>query len=238
MFLKIPPLVSPQPDFAKVWVLWKHIIKALKQLECPQSQVHGWSGLIMDPALYILLKANTFVIPVSLGPTAIYPQFATPAQMKMINNMYARNKNYYLSLMNINQACFCMLNEIVPDRYKVLNNPHLTGWNGSMSIRAILNQLMANYSMPDTMVLFNNNTLFQSPVSPTEAPKMLFYRTEQCQEIQTIVQDPYSSTHIINVVVRLLMQSGIFPIKEFKTWAAVPNKTYPGLKTFIHEAYT
>jgi hypothetical protein len=86
-----------------------------------------------------------------------------------------------------------------------------------MSIRAILNQLMANYGMPDAMVLFNNDMLFQSPFLPTEAPKMLFYCTEQCQEIQTIGQDPYSSMHIINVVVRLLMQSGIFPIKEFET---------------------
>jgi hypothetical protein len=73
---------------------------------------------------------------------------------------------------------------------------------------------------------------------PTEAPEMLFYCTEQCQEIQTIGQDPYSPTHIINVAVCLLMQSSIFPIKEFETWEARPNKTYPGLKTFIHEAYT
>jgi hypothetical protein len=191
----------------------------------------------MDPALYILLKANPFVIPVSPGPTAIYPQFVTPVQMKMINKVYARNKNYYLSLMNINRACFCMLNETVPDRYKVSNNPNLTGWNASMSICTILDQLMANYSMPDAMVLFNNNTLFQNPCPPTEAPKILFYCTEQCQEIQTIGQDPYSSTHIINIVVHLLMQSGIVPIKEFKTWAAMPNKTYPGLETFIHKAY-
>jgi hypothetical protein len=61
-FLKNPPSVSPRLDFAKVRALCKHIIKALKQLECPQSQVHGWSGLIMDPALYILLKPKAFVI--------------------------------------------------------------------------------------------------------------------------------------------------------------------------------
>jgi hypothetical protein len=53
---------------------------------------------------------------------------------------------------------------------------------------------MANYGMPDTMVLFNNDKLFQSPFPPTEAPEMLFYRTEQCQEIQIIGQDPYSPT--------------------------------------------
>ncbi len=34
------------------------------------------------------------------------------------------------------------------------------------------------------------------------------------------------------------MQSGMFQPKEFETWSAVANKTYPLLKTFIHEAYT
>ena len=67
---------------------------------------------------------------------------------------------------------------------------------------------------------------------------MLFYHTEQCQEIQIIGQDPYSPMHIINVVMHLLIQSGIFHTKEFETWDTMPNKTYPGLKTFIQEAYT
>jgi hypothetical protein len=237
-FLKNLPSVSPRPDFAKVRALRKHIIKALKQLGCPQSLAHGWTGLVMDPALYILLEPNVFVLPVSPGATAIYPQFAAPVQMKMINNVFARNKNYYLSFMNISHACFHMLDETVPDRYKVSNTPNLTGWNVLMPLRGTLDQLMANYGMPNAMVLFNNDMLFRSPFPPTEAPEMLFYCTEQCQEIQIIGQDPYSPPHIINVIVRLLMQSGILPIKEFKTWVAMPNKTYPGLKTFIHEAYT
>ncbi len=66
---------------------------------------------------------------------------------------------------------------------------------------------------------------------------MLFYCIKHCQEIQTINQDPYLATQIINVAIWILMQLGIFPIKEFETWAAVPYKTYPLLKTFIHEAY-
>ena len=43
---------------------------------------------------------------------------------------------------------------------------------------------------------------------------------------------------IINNAVRLLQQSGIFPLKEFDTWDAITPKTYPTLKTFIQEAYT
>ncbi len=58
-FLKNTPLVSPRPDFAKVQALRKHIIKALKQLDCPQSLVHGWTGLVMDPVLYISYSSPT-----------------------------------------------------------------------------------------------------------------------------------------------------------------------------------
>jgi hypothetical protein len=69
------------------------------------------------------------------------------------------------------------------------------------------------------------------------APEMQFYRIEQCQEIQTIAQDPYMPKQIIGNAASLLMQSGIFPLKEFE-WEATAVKTYPILKTFIHEAYS
>jgi hypothetical protein len=59
-----------------------------------------------------------------------------------------------------------------------------------MTIRAILEQLETSYGKPDRMKLFGNNTLFRSPFPANEAPEMLFYRIEQCQEIQILVQDP------------------------------------------------
>jgi hypothetical protein len=34
-FLHNPPRVAPHPDFAKLHALCQHIVKALKQLECP-----------------------------------------------------------------------------------------------------------------------------------------------------------------------------------------------------------
>ncbi len=121
----------------------------------------------MDPTLYMLLKPNAFVLPISPGTNPIYPQFAAPAIIKMFNNVFKQNTNYYLSLMNINRACFCMLNNLVSNRYKVSNNPNLTGWNALMSIHDIFNQLMVNYGIPEAIVLFNNDTLFCSPFPPT-----------------------------------------------------------------------
>jgi hypothetical protein len=107
-----------------------------------------------------------------------------------------------------------------------------------MRIRVILEQLEALYGKPDTMTLFRNDNLFRSPFPATEASEMLFYRIEQCQEIQTMAQDPYSNTQIINNAVCLLMQSNIFPLNELDTWETITPKTYPALKMFIHKAYT
>ena len=55
-FLKNLPLLAPRPDFYKLQALCQHIVQALKQLICPQSPIHGWSGLAMDPNVYALLE--------------------------------------------------------------------------------------------------------------------------------------------------------------------------------------
>ncbi len=100
--------------------------------------------------------------------------------VKMIDATFTRDKNYYLSFLNINRACFKVLNKTVSNQFKVLNTPNLIGWNSTMTIRVILEQLKALYGKPDTMTLFRNDTLFQSPFPATEAPEMLFYRIKQC----------------------------------------------------------
>ncbi len=158
--------------------------------------------------------------------------------MKMIDVTFTQDKNYFLLFLNINQACFKMLDETVSNQLKVSNTPNLIGWNSTMLIRVILEQLKALYGKPEMMMLFRNNNLFQSPFPATKAPEMLFYRIKQCQEIQTLAQDPYSNMQIINNAVCLLMQSNIFPLKEFNTWETITPKTYPALKMLIHKAYT
>jgi hypothetical protein len=67
-FLKKNPTLAPRPDFAKIQALHKHINKALMQLVCPQSQIHGWAGLAMEPNMYALLEAVPFAIPIVRYP--------------------------------------------------------------------------------------------------------------------------------------------------------------------------
>jgi hypothetical protein len=71
-FLKNPPSLEPWPNFTNICALQKHIVQALAQLLCPQSAIHKWSGLAMDPASYLFLEGTAFTIPLDPGPTAIF----------------------------------------------------------------------------------------------------------------------------------------------------------------------
>jgi hypothetical protein len=114
-----------------------------------------------------------------------------------------------------------MLDAKALTQFKVSNNPPLTGWNSMMSIINILGQLQVSYGKPNMMMLYTNDTLFRSPMTAGNSPEMLFYRIEQCQEIQRIGNLPYSEEQIITNAVRILLQANIFPLKEFNAWDAV-----------------
>jgi hypothetical protein len=171
--------------------------QALKQLVCPQSQIHGWTGLVMDPGLYALIEPVAFTVLLNPGARPVYQSFAPPAMMKMVDYAFKQNKNYFLLYSNINRACFRMLDDSVPIQFQVPNIANLTGWNASMSIQEILTQLEMSYGKPMPMALHNNDLLFRSPMTMTDAPKMLFYRIKQCQEIAMLAGDPYTQMQIM-----------------------------------------
>jgi hypothetical protein len=238
-FLKNPPSLEPRPNFVNLRALQKHIVQGLAQLSCPQSDIHGWSGLAMDPAAYQLLEGTAFTIPPDPGPTVTFPGGAAVARtvMKTTEATFDRDKNYFLSYKNIQRACFRMLDANVAAQFKVSNNAALTGWNSTMTIIDILAQLQGSYGRPNMMTLFANDTLFRSPMTPGDSPEMLFYRLEQCQEIQRVGKLPYTDEQIIATAVRILASANMFPLKEFDTWDATAVQTYPALKTFFQEAY-
>jgi hypothetical protein len=71
-FLKNPPSLEPRPNFTNIRALQKHIVQALTQLSCPQSTIHGWSGLAMDLALPFAI-AVAIAIAVSDAVTVAVP---------------------------------------------------------------------------------------------------------------------------------------------------------------------
>jgi hypothetical protein len=239
--LRVPAFPAlARPDFTSVRALRKHFHTALAKLECPQSLVYGWTGVAMDPVMYGLIEANPFVIPVDPGATPTYAGgFQNPQQLKTTERMWENDRNYHMSYSNIHQACFRLLDELVRPEYKVSNIAGLMGWNSTMSIQEILGQLEATFGKPSSAISFHNNTVFTSTFSATETPESLFRRIEECQEVAVLGGAPYSVPQIVGNTMFLLLQSGIFPNREFEVWDAyqAATKTWPNLKTFVQQAY-
>jgi hypothetical protein len=234
-FLKNPPSLEPCPNFTNIRALQKHIVQGLAQLSCPQSAINRWSGLAMDPAAYNLLEGTAFVISPDPGPTPVFPGGVAVARtvMKMTEATFVHDKNYFLSYKNITRACFRMLDANVSAQSKVSNNATLMGWNSTMSIINILDQLQISYGKPNMMTLFTNNTLFRSLMTPGDSPEMLFYRIEQCQEVQSIGKVPYSDKQIITNAICILMTSNIFPSRNLTCGRPTPpRRIHPSRHSF------
>ena len=107
-----------------------------------------------------------------------------------------------------------------------------------MEIIKIMDQLTTTYGRPMPTALLQNDTRFRSAYSPIDAPEVLFRRIEDCQEIQTLGDDPYTPMQLLNNTIRLLLGSGLYQ-RDFKEWDCknATNKVWTNLKPFIQEAY-
>ena len=168
------PSLEPRPTFERIRTLRQHFERALQRLLCPQSTLHGWKGLVMAKELYTLLTGqnNPFRVPVDPGAAAIYTRMVVTGQQvdlsplsrteqATFDTQFARQIQYFLSLQNIECACFTVLNASINDTFKVLTDPTIRGWHAGMSVRDILDQLSNIYGQPTPAAMEINDTVFR-----------------------------------------------------------------------------
>ena len=107
-----------------------------------------------------------------------------------------------------------------------------------MEIINIMEQMTTMYRRPTPTALLQSDMLFQSPYSHTDAPEVLFRRIEDCQEIMTLGEDPYTPMQLPNNAIRLLLRCGLYQ-RNFEEWdrKLAADKIWINLKPFIQEAY-
>jgi hypothetical protein len=215
--------------------------------------------------MYALLTPTPFRILGDPGPLAIYyltptaivdntgapvldadgePTFNVPptidcATQAMIDSRFKRERNYWLSYLNIGRAVYNLLNDNIDNAFKVSNNPALVGWNPTMEICEIFDQITSTYGPPTPAAILQNNTLFRSVYSPQDAPEVLFRRIKDCQEVQILGENPYTAQKLLNNAVHLLLQCGLYS-RDFEDWdrKTASDKIWTNLKMFVQECYT
>jgi hypothetical protein len=127
-----------------------------------------------------------------------------------IDTRFARAKHYFLSMHNIERACFTALDASINDAFKVSNDPAIQGWHNSMHVFYILDQLSMIYDQPTPAILKTNNAMFCSPYSAVDAPKALFCQIEECAEMALLGRNPYMDQQLVTNVIRLLLTTGLY----------------------------
>jgi hypothetical protein len=149
------PSIVPCPKFANSCVLQRHLQRALQFLNCHQSTIHGWTGLIMACPMYALLTTMPFRVPTDPGFAAVYyqtpikivdiigaslldtieqrtyvvPTLISCTKQATIDTYFNCATNSWLLYMNIQHVCYNILDNNINNAFKVTNNLALVGWN-------------------------------------------------------------------------------------------------------------
>jgi hypothetical protein len=148
--------------------------------------------------------------------------------------------NYFKTWKNIYQACYDMLNAHVNNAFKVAPPTTLstTGWNATMSLCDIFDQLATTYGKPTPDTMCQNNLTFLAGYNPQDPPKILFKQCTNCQEIATLAQNPYTTQELFLNALDLIARCGLYQ-HNIEDWEQKPlaNQTWINLCPFIQEAY-
>ncbi len=137
--------------------------------------------MVMVQELYTLLVPTPFCLLNNPGDATTYvrPVVAkqpvdavqlTRMEQASVNTQFTCAKHYYLSMHNIERACFTALDASFNDAFKVSNDPTIQVWHASMCVIDILDQLSTIYGQPTHAVLKTNNVAFRSPYLAADAP--------------------------------------------------------------------
>jgi hypothetical protein len=222
------PTLEPRPNFERICTLCQHFERALQRLPCPQSVQDSWKGMVMARELYALLTIQPFRLPTNPGATGIYIRSQTPGQpvnnapltrteQASIDSLFNRHKAYFLSMQNIERACFTALDASVNDAFKVSNDPAVQGWHAGMRVIDILDQLSATYKQPTPAALEANDHIFRSLTLAADPPEVLLCRIEECTETALLGKNPYTNKQIIMNAIRLLLSTGLYT-RAFEDW--------------------
>ena len=130
----------------------------------------------------------------------------TRKQTLHITATFQCQKNYYDSACNIYCAVYDTLDAHIDDAFKIApaTTPPTMGWNVSIIINDIFDQMMWTYGRPTPDAMCQNMITYFSPYNPQDPQKPLFKRFAECQEFTIIANVKYIDKHLLTNVIDLL----------------------------------
>jgi hypothetical protein len=201
---------------------------------------------LIDPKPFDLNLLNLPTITRVPGFPPIYAADGTTVipymreQTLRITATFTHQKNYYNTACNIYRAVYDTFDAHINDAFKVAppTTPPTIGWNASMLLNDIFDQMMKMYGRPTPNAMRQNMMTFLSPYNPQDLLKILFKRCADCQEVAIIANIKYSNKQLLMNIIDLLTRCSLYQC-NLEDWDRKPNanKMWLNLCPFIQEAY-
>ena len=96
--------------------------------------------------------------PNNVRSTTTYETYDLAPATKMKDNLFKRRTNMYNTYINLKCAVYMTITIPVPEKFRISNNPSMSGWNQTMSINDIMDQLDMTNGQPGAAELHTNQT--------------------------------------------------------------------------------
>jgi hypothetical protein len=148
-----------------------------------------------------------------------------------ITAIFTLQKNYYGTACNIYRIVY---DTLAPPT----TLPPTIGWNASMLLNDIFDQIMQTYGNPMPNAMRQNMMTCLSPYNLKDPPEILFKRSADCQEVAIMANIKYTNEQLLTNVIDLLTRCSLYQC-NLEDWdrKSDANKTWLNLRPFIQETY-
>lgn len=234
-FPNAPDKIFGEPDFLSLKNLRDTIRYNAASVDCHLGGgTNGYLGALLTPAQYATVDPTAFVAPVFPGATPTYAIGDTDQEMRQKEADHAENLRKFNEYTNVMTALRKQILSSVDDNYLKARKRPLTGY-ATVPVTDLMTHLFDNYGKLTPQHLHDNDTKFKEKWDGTDITGF-FATIDDCIELATIGNQPYTDSQILNTVYYTIFNTGLFN-KHCRTWKDKPvaEQTYDNFKTFFTE---
>ena len=218
------PRIDGEPTYTTIKAI--HDILKSNASSIPTSLgggAHGHLGLILLPALYVIITGHNFNQPANPGTTPTIPPGSTNAQISAITRQFNTEFKEYTEYYRTDQALKQLLLGAVEEMYVSSLRNQYTGYTAVTTMQ-ILTHLYDNYGQISNLDLDGNEHNMKKKYDLDQPIDVLFHQIEAAEEYAATGNSPFTARQIVNTAFLLIFATGAYK-DECKAWKRLAPAT-------------
>ena len=195
------------------------------------------SGIVEQPAVYVLRVGAPFPRPIYPGDTPTFPAGTTVADRQTLTSAHAANMRSYLTCQTTENILKTMLENAIEHSYLAGIHSATLGF-GARTLQDIFLHLYQTYGRISPASLQANTTKLTTPIAAHLPIALIFRQIEDCQRFALAGQTPLTNEQIIRAAESLILATGKYQL-AYREWIGLPapQKTFNNFRIRFSNEY-